>query len=242
MTAPLIAVVGIRLEPDRVKGWRQGALAAPESYLTALHRAGLNAAILPNRRPAAQDLLARFDGLLLLGGGDVDPGRYGAAPHPGVVGTDAARDEGEISSLLWADRLGLPTFAICRGIQVMNVAFGGTLFQHLPDVHGLVDHGSGSGGEDAFHEVKVAEGSRLAAATGRLELTCRSNHHQAIDALGGGLRAVAWSAGDGLVEAVERDDGWMVGVQWHPERSAPGDPAQQALFDAFADAVFRRTS
>jgi putative glutamine amidotransferase len=238
--APLIAVAGIRLHPGQVKGWRQGAFAAPQSYLAALQRAGLTPVIVPDGRIASEEVLARFEGLLLLGGGDLEPHRYGADRHPGLTGEDAARDEGEIASIRAADRLGLPTFAICRGIQVMNVAFGGTLLQHIPDVHGSVDHGSGSGGEDAVHGVKVAEGSRLAAATRALELTCRSNHHQALDALGPGLTPVAWSVEDGLVEGVEREEGWMLGVQWHPERSAADDPAQQALFDGFADAIFGR--
>jgi putative glutamine amidotransferase len=224
-----------------VQGWKQGAFAAPESYVAALHRAGLAAAILPGGLSASDGALARFDGLVLLGGGDLEPHRYGAERHGELTGEDPPRDETEISVIDAARRMQLPTFAICRGMQVMNVAFGGTLIQHIPDRHGLGQHGSGSGsGGDAFHDVKVAEGSRLATAAGRLELTCRSNHHQAVDALGNGLTPVAWSVDDGLVEAIEREEGWMLGVQWHPERSAADDPAQQALFDGFADEVFRR--
>jgi putative glutamine amidotransferase len=232
-------VAGIHLEPGRVRGWKQGAFAIPEAYVAALDRAGLSAAILPDGRTAPEEVLPRFDGLMLLGGGDLEPHRYGADRHVQVMGEDAARDEGEISAIEAADRMRLPTLAICRGMQVMNVAFGGTLIQHIPDAHGLGEHGSGSGGEDAVHDVKVAEGSRLASATGRVQLTCRSNHHQAVDGLGEGLTPVAWSMDDGLVEAIEREDGWMVGVQWHPERSAAHDPSQQALFRAFADEVSR---
>jgi putative glutamine amidotransferase len=241
VVAPLVAVVGIHLGPGRVQGWKQGAFAVPESYVAALHRAGLAAAILPGGLSASDGALDRFDGLLLLGGGDLEPRRYGAERHAEVIGEDPPRDETEISVIEAAGRIRLPTFAICRGMQVMNVAFGGTLIQHIPDRHGLAEHGSGSfGGEDAVHDVKVAEGSRLATAARRLELTCRSNHHQAVEALGEGLTPVAWSVHDGLVEAIELEEGWMLGVQWHPERSAADDPAQQALFDGFADEVFRR--
>ncbi len=218
MVVPVVAVAGIHLEGGRVSGWRQGAFATPEAYVEALHRRGLDTAILPLGRTATTDVLARFDGLVLLGGGDLDPHRYRAEPHPRVMGEDPPRDEAEIALIEAADRLRLPTFAICRGLQVMNVAFGGTLIQHIPDHGELADHGSGA-----------------------LELTCRSNHHQAVDALGEGLTPVAWSVDDGLVEALEREEGWMLGVQWHPERSAERDSAQQALFDGFAAEVVRRT-
>ncbi len=115
----------------------------------------------------------------------------------------------------------------------MNVAFGGTLLQHLPDIDGVIAHGVPLGASPILHEVKVAPGSRLAEACGDGVLTGSSHHHQGLDVLGDRLIPVAWTD-DGLVEAVERETGWMVGIQWHPEEAAEEDPAQQALFDAFA--------
>jgi putative glutamine amidotransferase len=113
---------------------------------------------------------------------------------------------------------------------VLNVAFGGTLVQHLPDVPGLVEHRDKA--RRGMHGVRVEPGSRLAAALGRVEGEVRSHHHQALDRLGEGFRAVAW-APDELVEGIERDQGWTVGVLWHPETTAHADPAQQALLHAF---------
>jgi GMP synthase-like glutamine amidotransferase len=135
--------------------------------------------------------------------------------------------------VLAADRAGLPTLAICRGAQLVNVAFGGSLHAHLPEVDGLVEHGVPGGGEPVEHEVRVAPASRLRRATRAERLRCASAHHQGIDRLGPGLLATAWTSDD-LVEGIERGRGWMVGVQWHPELTAGDDPAQQALFDEFA--------
>ncbi|MBA3551383.1 MAG: gamma-glutamyl-gamma-aminobutyrate hydrolase family protein [Actinobacteria bacterium] len=238
---PLIAAVGYRLPAGRVTRWDTGAFAVPESYVKALRRAGARAAILC----AADDWsgageLERFDGLLLVGGGDVEPGRYGAAAHPADYGLDPERDAEEIGTLQAADRAGLPTLAICRGAQVLNVAFGGTLLQHLPDVPNLLPHRPTEGGPAAMHAVKLLQGSRLAAACDASEATGLSHHHQGFDRLGEGLSAVAWSD-DGLVEAIERQDGWMLGVQWHPEETAAHDPAQQGVFDAFVAEAGRRT-
>ncbi len=196
-----------------------------------MDRAGGCAALLcPTDEGPASDSLARFDGLLLVGGGDVDPARHGEEPHPETYGVDGTRDRAEIELALAADRMRLPTLGICRGPQLINVAFGGSLFQHLPDRPELERHCAAPGsGERVHHEVKVAESSRLFAACGRATMDCPSAHHQGLARLGEGLLPVAW-AGDGLVEAVERVGGWMLGVQWHPEDS-PEDPSQQGLFD-----------
>jgi putative glutamine amidotransferase len=122
-------------------------------------------------------------------------------------------------------------------MQVMNVAFGGTLIQHLPDDPRYQPHGTPSGEDELLHEVRLESGSRIARATGTETLTCSSHHHQGVDRLGAGLRATG-HAPDGLVEAIEREGGgWMVGVQWHPEDTAATDPAQQALFDALVAAA-----
>jgi putative glutamine amidotransferase len=235
MAAPLIALVGYHLADGRVTRWDTGAYAVPDEYVTALDRAGGRAAVLTGSGEGPpEDLLERFDGLLLVGGGDIEPERYGASePHPDVYGVDPDRDRFEIDLVLAADRMGVPTLAICRGIQVMNVAFGGTLHQHLPELAAFDRHRLPAK-VGSIHEVKVDESSRVATASGAVALRGYSAHHQGLDRLGEGLAPVGWSE-DGLIEAVERPVGWMVGVQWHPERTAPEDPAQQALFDALVD-------
>jgi putative glutamine amidotransferase len=229
---PLIALVSYRLAPGRVTTWDTGAYAVPDEYVAALDRAGARASLLAGHADGEpESLLQRFDGLLLVGGGDVAPERFGSTErHPDVYGVDTERDEFEVDLVMAADRMGVPTLAICRGIQVMNVSFGGTLHQHLPDVEGFDRHRRPAMA-GFMHEVKVAESSRLTEASGASALQCYSAHHQGLDRLGEALTPIGW-AEDGLVEAIERPDGWMVGVQWHPERTAAEDPSQQALFDA----------
>ena len=235
MSSPLIALVSYHLAPGRVTKWDTGAYAVPDEYVAALDRAGARAALLAGTPTEnAGELLERFDGLLLVGGGDVAPERYGAAEHhPTLYGVDVGRDAFEIDLLLAADSTGLPTLAICRGLQVMNVAFGGSLHQDLPSTAGFEQHRQPVK-VGFLHDVKLEESSRLAEAVGAVAMSCYSAHHQGLDRLGEGLRPVAWT-GDGLVEAVERPDGWMVGVQWHPEHTATGDPAQQALIGALVE-------
>jgi putative glutamine amidotransferase len=228
----LIGVIAYGLSPGRVEGWRSGAAAVPSPYLECLRRGGTRPVLItaPDEGTPGESL-EPFDGLVLIGGGDIDPSRYGQTQHPEAYGVDRDRDALEVDLLLEADRNEMPVLGICRGLQVVNVAFGGTLHQHLPDVPGLDRHRAPSSG--LMHEVKVNESSRLHAACGQSALEASSWHHQGIDRLGEGLVPVAWS-GDGLVEAIERPDGWVVAVQWHPEETAATDPAQQALFDAFA--------
>lgn len=238
MDAPEIAVVAYHLRPGRVRGWVVGGYGVPEGYVEALRRAGaVPTLLLPGDPRLPAELLDRFDGLLLVGGGDVEPARYGQEPHAELYGLEPDRDELEIALLHEADRRALPTLCVCRGMQVMNVAFGGTLHQHLPDDPRYQPHGTPSGEDELLHEVRLAPGSRVARAAGAEVLTCSSHHHQGVERLGEGLLATGW-APDGLVEAIEREgEGWMVGVQWHPEDTAAGDPAQQRLFDALVRAA-----
>lgn len=242
VSTPLVLTVGYFIRPGKIRGWQNGAFAMPELYIEALARAGVTAVVLPQIEQAdPEEILESFSGLLLVGGGDVDPRRYGAEPHSALYGIDARRDAAEIVLVQRAVRTGMPTLAICRGPQLVNVAFGGTLIQHLPDVPDMLEHGAPADGEPTTHEVKVAESSRLFGAVGEATMRCESHHHQGLDRLGDGLVPTAWT-GDGLVEGIERQDGWLVGVQWHPERTAESDPAQQAIFDGFAQEVRARSA
>jgi putative glutamine amidotransferase len=207
----------------------------PENYVDAIRRAGGRPLLLlPGETGSTSDLLERVDGLVLVGGGDVEPARYGGADDATVYGVEPDRDALEIALLLATDEREVPTLAICRGMQVMNVAFGGTLVPHLPARPGVLEHGSPSGEDHRRHPVKAASDSLLASAARAEVLDCSTHHHQGIDALGAGLVATGW-ADDGLVEAIERERGWMLGVQWHPEDTAAEDRAQQRLFDAIVE-------
>jgi putative glutamine amidotransferase len=232
---PLIALVAYHLPLGRITKWDSGAHAVPDEYVTALDRAGGQAVLLTapvGPDPAA--LLQRFDGLLLVGGGDVAPERFGATErHPELYGVNEDRDQAEVDLVLAADRVAMPTLAICRGVQVMNVAFGGTLHQHLPGMEAFDQHRLPAKA-GFMHDVEVSESGLLAGATGAGSLHCFSAHHQGLDRLGEGLTPVAW-AQDGLIEAAERPEGWMLGVQWHPERTAGEDPAQQRLFEVLVE-------
>jgi putative glutamine amidotransferase len=244
---PLIAVPAYRLEPGRVARWPEGGYGVPAPYVDALRRAGARTAILPPGEKADPDeLLVAFDGLLLVGGGDVDPTRYGAERGAHDYGIEPGRDAFEIALLRAADRAAIPTLCICRGAQVMNVAFGGTLHQHLPDIDGLLEHGVPLDDTTSLHDVEPDQETRLATATETSSLRCASHHHQGIAVVGEGLR-VAGRSSDGLVEAIERnaasdtDGGWILGVQWHPEETAATDPSQQALFDTLVRLARKHT-
>jgi putative glutamine amidotransferase len=217
-------------------------MAAPTRYVEALHRAGAQEAVLMpvvlDDDCEADEVLERFDALLLLGGGDLDPSRYDQERHTKVYGVVPERDAFEITLARAAVTRGIPVLAICRGHQVLNVARGGTLQQHLAvDGHGT----PGVAGGSTMHAVRIEPGTRLAAATGVERAEVCSHHHQAIDALGDGLRATAW-ADDGVVEGIELDgDGWVVGAQWHPEDTAATDATQQRLFDMFVEQARARS-
>jgi putative glutamine amidotransferase len=172
----------------------------------------------------------------------VDPARYGARPDAEhVYGVEPDRDELELALIHEAHRRAMPTLCVCRGMQVMNVAFGGTLHQHLPAIAGLDEHGVPLEDTVTLHDVSPVPGSRLSASTkSDRPLRCSSHHHQGVDRVGDGLLATG-HAPDGLVEAIEvpndPDDPeapWMLGVQWHPEETADKDPEQQSVFDALS--------
>jgi putative glutamine amidotransferase len=221
-----VLIVG-RLSPE-AKGVRGEAFAAGQGYFRAVERAGglpLMLPPIPSSVDRIPQLLARVDGVVLHGGGDVDPRRYGMEPQADeLYGIVEEHDEVELAVVRAALAIDLPMLAICRGMQILNVAAGGTLCQHI----GNDDHWF------ATHPVNVDGGSRLAKALGTERPTaCHSVHHQAIDAIGAGLTLVA-RADDGMPEAMELDAArWTVAVQWHPEDTAASDPEQQALFDEF---------
>ena len=239
---PYVAVVAYHLGHDRVTRWPDGGYGVPGPYIEALRRSGARTAIVaPGEPPGARQTLEPFDGLLLVGGGDVDPARYRAEPDTEHnYGVEPERDAFEIELLHEAERARIPVLCICRGMQIMNVAYGGTLHQHLPGVAGLLEHGVPLEGTETLHAVTPDPASYLAATTKSGELTCSSHHHQGVDRVGDQLR-VSGRSPDGLVEAIELDVGptddptlepWILGVQWHPEETAATDPAQQSLFDA----------
>jgi len=231
---PLIAVTGVPIVAGGVLGWRQGAVACTTAYLEALQRAGGDPVIVPPvplGEAEAGARLRRFDGVVLVGGGDIDPGLYGQETRPEVAHISPARDEFEIPLVRAAIAKGLPTLCICRGAQVLNVALGGTLHQHISDREDLVAHRNDDGSDGVLHEVRAQPGSRTMKAMGVERARTFSHHHQALDALGAGLVPVAW-AEDGLLEGVELEEGWVLGLQWHAEATAGADPTQQAIFDA----------
>jgi anthranilate synthase component 2/putative glutamine amidotransferase len=228
---PLIGISTYR-EQARWGTWDVPAVLLPASYADAVFAVGGEPVLLPTGATTA-GVVARLDGLILSGGADVDPRRYGAEPHPQVTVTRPDRDAAEAGLLEGALGAGLPVLAICRGVQLLNVVLGGDLVQHLPD-RGAGVHDPGAGAF-AAHSVRTQPGSRISGLLGA-EAIAHCHHHQAVERLGAGLTAVAW-ADDGTVEAVERDGpAFCVGVQWHPEQGE-----ERRLFGALVAAA-RRTS
>lgn len=228
----------IRHEPDALPSVRLRA-----TYLAALENAGLVPLVTPPLHDDSytDSLVRRVDGLVLTGGEDINPARYGAARHPKLGAVSDERDSWELALVRSAARAGLPTLAICRGIQVLNVALGGTLVQDLPSDHASdINHDPDLPRSNRSHAVEIDSDSRTARGVGVTHLRVNSVHHQAIERPGTSLRVVA-TAPDGTIEAVESapDSGWWcVGVQWHPEDLVDsGEPWERSLFAAFAESV-----
>jgi putative glutamine amidotransferase len=209
------AVERVRREP-----WDEVVTMVQRTYPAAVQRAGALALVLPPDE-AAQDsadpFLDRVDGLLLAGGADVDPASYGAAPHPTIGVTWPERDRLDNALARGAIDRGMPVLGACRGMQMINIARGGTLERHLPEVIGTDDHRH-TPGVFGDHEVMLEPGSLAARATGTERALVKSHHHQGIRDLGDGLVATGWSPNDGLIEAIELPgDRYVLGVLWHPE-------------------------
>ena len=241
MARPVIGIC-TALERARWSVWDQQAALLPSNYIQALQVAGGLALLIPPdpqliERPA--EVLDLLDGLMLAGGADIDPAAYGAAPHPETVDTVPERDAFEIALVRAAIARDLPVLGICRGMQLINVACGGTLLQHLPERFGHHEHRRVVGSFDgADHDVLLREGSLAARVARETRHSTKSHHHQGIDRLGVGLTVSGVSTLDELPEAIEWDeelaengdrrslgegDGqssprrFVLGVQWHPE-------------------------
>lgn len=212
----------------------------PIDYVKAVQRAGANAVLLP---PGGPEVLGCVDALILAGGGDIDPRRYGGGMHPKLYGIDDERDDFELAITAEALHRELPLLAICRGLQILNVMRGGSLHPHLEDLVPARGPHRADVGCSARHTV-VAEGdSRIAAAIGQTHFEVCSSHHQAVDRAGLGLGVTA-RAEDGTIEALElAGHPSVLAVQWHPEESAATDPLQQRLFDwLVAQSVARKVA
>ena len=227
---PLVALPG-RFSAG-ASALRYQAVVVARALAEAVYEAGGEPLVVhPHDGAAGLDCAARLgwaDALLLPGGGDLDPSAYGqVVEHDAVYDVDQTQDAFDLAAARWALAAGVPLLAVCRGLQVVNVALGGSLNQHVEPPH-----------RHFRHEVTVAPRSLLAAALGAERFDASCYHHQTVDRLGDGLVAVA-HAGDGTVEGVERPGaaGWFLGVQWHPEDTATSDPTQRALLEAFVDAA-----
>ncbi len=209
----------------------------PAQYADAIRRAGGVPVLLPPGEPHQARLLSLLEGLILSGGGDVDPALYGGNHHPTIYMVDPERDSSEIELTKRIVDAEVPLLSICRGAQVLNVALGGTLIEHLPDVVGEKVPQRLPPRNPTIHPIAIEPDSRLAEIIGQTEVVGTSWHHQAVRRLAPGLRAVAY-APDGTIEAVEMPEHpWLIGVQWHPELTATEDSSQQRLFDALVAAA-----
>lgn len=224
---PLIAVTCMYDDKERRSFLKDG-------YIQALERVGAVAAVLPpSLSPqASAQALSRMDGLLLSGGTDVAPLRYGQQPRPNLGPVDPLRDEQEFALVRKAIELGLPILGICRGMQVINAVLGGDLIQHID---GNIQHQQQAPGWHRHHSVRIEPGTILARALGRSELGVNSFHHQAVGTVAPGLKVSARSP-DGIIEAVESSEPWILAVQWHPELMWQRHEEFLGIFRAFVGA------
>jgi putative glutamine amidotransferase len=209
----------------------------PAEYVDGVRRAGGIPLLIPPGETQFEQLLPHLDGLILTGGGDIAPELYGGQPHETIYNVDLERDQTELGLTHRLLEANLPMLGICRGLQMINVALGGTLIEHLPDVVGdQVAHKS-LPHHPRPHLVKIEAGSHLAEILQAEQVETNSWHHQALKQVAPQLKVVAY-ASDGIIEGVEMPGHrWLVAVQWHPELTAVADPSQQRLFDALVRAA-----
>jgi putative glutamine amidotransferase len=217
-------VIGICTAVERARWsvWDQDAFLLARSYVRAIQDAGGLVVMIPpdvRLEQGPDEVLDLVDGLILAGGADIDPSSYGAERHPETKHTVPERDSFEIALARRAMDRDIPLLGICRGMQLMNVARGGTLEQHLPESHGHHDHRRALGSfDDADHDVRLAEGSLARRAAGEAVHATKSHHHQGIGRVGDGLEVTGWAVMDELPEVVEDPSRrFALGVQWHPE-------------------------
>jgi putative glutamine amidotransferase len=237
MERPVIGLCSA-LERAQWSVWDQDAVLLPRSYVQEVNHAGGLAVLLPPDPRVVEEpgeALELLDGLLLAGGADIDPASYGHAPHAETRDSVPERDAFEIALTRAAIEADLPVLGICRGMQLINVALGGTLSQHLPEHLGHQEHRRVLGSFDGSdHEVEVIDGTLAMSVIGAGRHPTKSHHHQGVDRLGDGLRVSARSSLDQLVEAVELPQrSFVLGVQWHPEAD-PQSPVIGGLVDAAA--------
>jgi putative glutamine amidotransferase len=238
MRRPIIGIC-TAVEQARWSVWEQPALLLPRNYVDAVQRAGGFALMLPPDQRSVEDpaeALELIDGLLLAGGADIDPLSYGQPAHAETVGTVAERDAFEIALTRGAIELDLPVLGICRGMQLINVARGGTLLQHLPERFGHQEHRRVPGSFDgADHDVELLADTLATRVVGEARHSAKSHHHQGVDRLGDGLQVSGASSLDGLPEAIELPGRhFVLGVQWHPEAD-PASPVVEGLVRAASE-------
>jgi putative glutamine amidotransferase len=227
-------VIGITtyVTPAKWSSWELEAALVPADYVRAVERAGGRPVLVPPSEAGIDETLDAVDALIFSGGADLDPDLYGQDSHPETAGVQTARDRGELALLIGALERDLPVLAICRGSQILNIARGGDLVQHLPDVVGDERH-KHTPGTFADHDVTLDEGTRLEELLGE-RAPVKSHHHQGFGRIGEGLR-VAAHAEDGTVEAVEAPDRrFALGVLWHPEAGE-----DMKLFEALVEEAAR---
>ena len=232
--APLI---GITLDDEHA---RPGVHVLRDDYVRSVEQAGAVPLIVPPSAPElAPAILDRLDGLLLSGGVDIDPALFGQDPDPGLRRVDRERDDLELALTREALARDLPILAICRGIQVLNVACGGTLVQHLPSaIAGGERHDCPEPRTGRVHRIDLRPDTRLHRILGEGSISVNSFHHQAVDSVGEGLSVTATCPDDGVVEGLEMPgQRFVVGVQWHPETFWDQEDSFQSLFDSHAEAV-----
>ncbi len=233
-------LIGVTAANTAVQDHSVRRLACNLVYLEAIERAGGVPVVLPNTtdHELLPRILGTLDGLLVTGGADVSPAYYGQVPHPALGELDTCRDAMEIPLLRAAVSEDVPVLAICRGMQVLNVALGGTLYQHLPEQRPSPIHHVQQGPRSAFsHTVEVVEDTLLADIVGSGEMHVNSLHHQAVCQQAEGFNVTAL-APDGIIEAMERPNSrFVVAVQFHPEETSVHDERTRMLFTAFLDAT-----
>jgi len=230
MSSPLIGVTTYGIDGE-------GDYRLPSLYIECIRRAGGSPLLIPPGETHLEEILAAVSGIVLAGGGDIDPKHYHGIQHETVYGINAERDLSEIRLARYLLIKQIPTLAICRGTQIINIALGGTLIEDLPSeigthtVHRLLPRKS------IEHDIEIASGSKLASIIKQNKITAASWHHQAIRKVAENFAVVA-TAPDGTIEAIESDmHPELVAIQWHPELTASRDPIQQLLFDELISSI-----